>query len=150
MGSGRCPSGEISKFCFRWAPGEPEMILKCPDQAPGHFLKKHVLKIFCQNRSITCLPTPNHHYENDRNWILLLWTFHQNHRFCCIFTMRRATFSEQSLFHFEPSQVSFVLILSSMSGCLQARQAFMFPRKHDPAILFPLCRDDIFLSLIHI
>ena len=48
---GRCPSGEISKFRFSWAPGEPEMILKCPGQAPGHFLKKHVLKIFCKNRS---------------------------------------------------------------------------------------------------
>ena len=35
LGSVRCRSGEISKFCFRWAPGEPEMILKCPDQAPG-------------------------------------------------------------------------------------------------------------------
>ena len=42
--------------------------------------------------------------------------------------MCRDTFSEKSLFHFEPSQVSFVLILSSMSGCLQARHAFIFPR----------------------
>ena len=73
-------------------------------------------------------PTPNHHYENDRNWILLLWTFHRNHRFRCIFTMCRDTFSEKSLFHFKLSQVSFVLILSSMSGCLQARHAFIFQR----------------------
>ena len=35
LGSGRCPSGETSKFCFSWAPGEPEMIFKSPDQAPG-------------------------------------------------------------------------------------------------------------------
>ena len=77
---------------------------------------------------LICLPTPNHHYENDRNWIILLWTFHQNHRFCCIFTMCRDTFSEKSLFHFKPSQVSFVLILSSLLGCLQARHAFIFPR----------------------
>ena len=58
----------------------------------------------------------------------MLWTFHQNHRFCCIFTMCRDTFSEKSLFHFKPSQVSFVLILSSLLGCLQARHAFIFPR----------------------
>ena len=58
----------------------------------------------------------------------MLWTFHRNHRFCCIFTMCRDTFSEKSLFHFEPSQVSFVLILSSLLGCLQARHAFIFPR----------------------
>ena len=42
--------------------------------------------------------------------------------------MCRDTFSEKSLFHFEPSQVSFVLILSSLLGCLQARHAFIFPR----------------------
>ena len=77
---------------------------------------------------LICLPTPNHHYENDRNWILLLWTFHQNHRFCSIFTMCHDTFSEKSLFHFEPSQVTFKGILSSMLGCWQARHVFIFPR----------------------
>ena len=44
MGSGRCPSGETSKFCFRWPSGEPEMIFLCPDQAPGQ------LRIFCMSR----------------------------------------------------------------------------------------------------
>ena len=58
----------------------------------------------------------------------MLWTFHPNHRVCCIFTMCRDTFSEKSLFHFKPSQVSFVLILSSLLGCLQARHSFIFPR----------------------
>ena len=48
--------------------------------------------------------------------------------FAAFFTMCRDTFSEKSLFHFEPSQVSFVLILSSLLGCLQARHAFIFPR----------------------
>ena len=42
--------------------------------------------------------------------------------------MCRGTFSEKSLFHFEPSQVSFALIVSSLLGCLQAGHAFIFPR----------------------
>ena len=33
-GSGRCPSGETSRFCFRWPLGEPKMIFLGPDQAP--------------------------------------------------------------------------------------------------------------------
>ena len=35
LGSGRCPSGETSKFCFRWPSGEPEIIFLGPDQALG-------------------------------------------------------------------------------------------------------------------
>ena len=50
LGSGRCPSGEISKFCFRWAPGEPEMIFKSPDQAPGQ------LRIFFVNQRVFISP----------------------------------------------------------------------------------------------
>ena len=42
--------------------------------------------------------------------------------------MFRCTFQANPLFHFEPSQVSFKGILSSMLGLLQARQAFIFPR----------------------
>ena len=42
--------------------------------------------------------------------------------------MYQATFQENPLLHFEPSQVSFKGILSSMLGLLQARQAFLFPR----------------------
>ena len=43
LGSGRCPSGDTSKFCFRWPSGEPEMIFLGPDQAPGQ------LRIFCKS-----------------------------------------------------------------------------------------------------
>ena len=44
LASGRCPSGETSKFCFSWPSGEPEMIFKSPDQAPGQ------LRIFLDQR----------------------------------------------------------------------------------------------------
>ena len=49
-GSRRCPSGEISKFWSRWSPGEPEMILKCPDQAPGQLRVFEEFKFFCKSR----------------------------------------------------------------------------------------------------
>ena len=43
--------------------------------------------------------------------------------------MFRATFQENPLFHFEPSQVSFKGMLSSMLSLLQARQAFIFQER---------------------
>ena len=42
--------------------------------------------------------------------------------------MHQPLFHEKSLFHFEPSEVTLEGILSFMSGSLQARQAFIFPR----------------------
>ena len=42
--------------------------------------------------------------------------------------MIQATFQENPLFHFKPSEVTLEGFLSSMLGLLQARQAFIFPR----------------------
>ena len=73
-----------------------------------------------------CHLWPSHHYENDRNWILLIWHFHPKHHFICIFTMHQPLFQENPLFHFKPSEVTLEGILSFMWGCSQARQAFIF------------------------
>ena len=35
LGAGRCPNGFVSKFCFRWASGEPVTTILDPKQAPG-------------------------------------------------------------------------------------------------------------------
>ena len=35
LGAGRCPNGLVSKFCFRWASGEPVTTILDPKQAPG-------------------------------------------------------------------------------------------------------------------
>ena len=51
LGSGRCPSRKILKFWSRWSPEEPEMILKCPDQAPGQLQFLEELKILYESRS---------------------------------------------------------------------------------------------------
>ena len=133
LASGRCPSGEISKFRFSWAPGEPEMTLQCPDQAPGHFLKKHVLKIFCQNRS----HMPPHAQPPLRKWpqldslvmdfspkpSLLLHFYTVPRHFPWKVTFSFWAFPGQFCFDF----VFFVRLLAG-------KAFFYFPKKHDPAI----------------
>ena len=84
-----------------------------------------------------CHLRPSHHYENDRKWILLIWLFHQNHHFICIFTVHQPLFHEKSLFHFKLSQATFDSISSFLLGCLHATY-YSFPEKHDPAILHSL------------
>ena len=53
LGSGRCPSGEISNFYLRWAPGEPEMIFLSPKGAPGHWIV-HIAMSYVHKRK-SCL-----------------------------------------------------------------------------------------------
>ena len=109
--------------------------------------KWHIYDITCWRflvkHDLICLRRPNCKDENYRNWILLLWTFHRNHRFRCIFTMFRETFHEKSLFHIKPSRVTFDWILSFLLGCLQATYSFIFGKKHDPASFYSV---DIALS----
>ena len=60
--------------------------------------------------------------------------------------MIQATFQENPLFHFKPSEVTLEGILSFMLGLLQARQAFIFPRnKTWPKSRETVQRKDCFL-----
>ena len=93
-----------------------------------HFSIFSITRIFFVRIDIICHLRPSHHYENDRNWIILLRSFHQNHHFRCIFTMMQATFQGNPLFHFEASEVTLEGILSFMLGLLQARQVVIFQR----------------------
>ena len=106
----------------------PRWLQNAPIRHRDIFWKSTIWTFFVKIDPI-CHLWPSHHYENDRNWILLIWPFHQNHHFICIFTMYQPLFHEKSLFHFKPSEVTLEGILSFMLGLLQARQAFIFPRK---------------------
>ena len=133
LGSGRCPSGETSKFCFRWPSGEPEMIFKSPDQAPGQlriFLDQRLFISWREHRPIFHIFekirfSKKLEYSASSERCATPW-YIETSALRIYFYVRsvKLHFGEFSNLTFQA--VSWSLLFSL--GCLQARHSFIFPR----------------------